>query len=119
MYQNKEQSCKPKDRERKSRRINQPISVNEIGIAISKANTSLNSKQNSCYIQSRSNQKANKWRKKENYMGSEERSEVGGRRFLLADIYWEANDQKLKRKDGDATNQLINAIAVALSNLAQ
>lgn len=31
----------------------------------------------------------------------------------------EANDQKFKRKDGDTANQLIKAIAVAVSNLAQ
>lgn len=34
-------------------------------------------------------------------------------------IYWEANDQKFKRKDGDMANQLIKAIAVAVSNLVQ
>ncbi|MDD0148505.1 hypothetical protein PSY31_22730, partial [Shigella flexneri] len=31
----------------------------------------------------------------------------------------EASDQKFKRKDGDTTNQLIKAIAVADSNLLQ
>lgn len=34
-------------------------------------------------------------------------------------IYWEANDQKFKRKDGDMAKQLIKAIAVAVSNLVQ
>lgn len=31
----------------------------------------------------------------------------------------EASDQKFKRKDGDTANQLIKAIAVAVSNLLQ
>lgn len=31
----------------------------------------------------------------------------------------DANDQKFKKNDGDATNQLINAIAVADMNLLQ
>lgn len=34
-------------------------------------------------------------------------------------LHREASDQKLKRKDGKATNQLMNAIAVAVSNCAQ
>lgn len=33
--------------------------------------------------------------------------------------YREANDQKFKRKEGDTENQLIKAMAVAVSNLVQ
>lgn len=33
--------------------------------------------------------------------------------------HWDANDQKFNRKDGDMANQLIKAIAVAVSNLVQ
>lgn len=38
---------------------------------------------------------------------------------LLCCFYLEASVQKFKRKDGEAANQLINAMAVAVSNLLQ
>jgi hypothetical protein len=37
----------------------------------------------------------------------------------LLKFHWEAKDQKFRRNDGDTENQLIKAIAVAVSNLVQ
>lgn len=49
----------------------------------------------------------------------ERNTEKGKRELLLLTSQRDANDQKFKRKDGETLNQLIKAMAVAVSNLAQ